>query len=269
MWNALAALRHDSQNINFWVDALCIDQANVEERNHQVLRMAAIYRQAQEVVAWIGPEPEQGVNPLEEILTDSGQNEQLLATSNPASEHENTLENSNRPSVLLALIPRALAWLKRFSGLFAQPYWSLIWVVQELAIASAIQVVFGRKSIDWRELCNLVDSASPDIQEEQGRIVYQNLHRQHVAGFLGFQTYRHFQIRVIERRLFCLMDAVQLTSSFLSTDFHDKIYALLGQTQDGTMFVPSPNCTISREEFLPRLTKSFIRNTKALEFIWF
>jgi hypothetical protein len=42
---ALAALR-DSEPRILWVDALCIDQHNIEERNHQVGQMGEIYRQA-------------------------------------------------------------------------------------------------------------------------------------------------------------------------------------------------------------------------------
>jgi hypothetical protein len=47
-----------------WVDALCINQEDVEERNLQVLRMSSIYRQAQAVLAWLGPEPSTGLNPI-------------------------------------------------------------------------------------------------------------------------------------------------------------------------------------------------------------
>jgi hypothetical protein len=37
-----------------WIDALCIDQSNILERNHQVQQMGEIYSHAQQVIAWIG-----------------------------------------------------------------------------------------------------------------------------------------------------------------------------------------------------------------------
>ncbi|KAH7094885.1 heterokaryon incompatibility protein-domain-containing protein [Paraphoma chrysanthemicola] len=37
-----------------WIDALCIDQQNVFERNHQVQQMGAIYKNATQVLAWLG-----------------------------------------------------------------------------------------------------------------------------------------------------------------------------------------------------------------------
>lgn len=38
-----------------WVDAACIDQTDVQERNHQVGQMQNIYADAEEVVVWLGP----------------------------------------------------------------------------------------------------------------------------------------------------------------------------------------------------------------------
>ncbi|OAG06323.1 uncharacterized protein CC84DRAFT_1090801, partial [Paraphaeosphaeria sporulosa] len=41
----------------FWIDALCIDQTNAAERNHQVQKMGQIYSNAEEVIVWLGKEP--------------------------------------------------------------------------------------------------------------------------------------------------------------------------------------------------------------------
>jgi hypothetical protein len=37
-----------------WIDALCIDQSNGAERNHQVQQMGYIYSSAERVVSWLG-----------------------------------------------------------------------------------------------------------------------------------------------------------------------------------------------------------------------
>lgn len=39
----------------FWIDALCIDQSNYKERKHQVNLMSKIYRNATQVLIWLGP----------------------------------------------------------------------------------------------------------------------------------------------------------------------------------------------------------------------
>jgi len=52
--SALLNLRHVSGERVLWVDAICINQGDVGERNHQVKLMASIYRQAASVVVWLG-----------------------------------------------------------------------------------------------------------------------------------------------------------------------------------------------------------------------
>jgi hypothetical protein len=55
----LANHRQKSQlsDMWWWIDALCIDQDEIVERNFQVQRMGEIYYNARCVVAWIGNEP--------------------------------------------------------------------------------------------------------------------------------------------------------------------------------------------------------------------
>jgi hypothetical protein len=54
--NALRDLRLTSSSIILWVDALCINQGDIEERNHQVRLMQSIYKGASVVRAWLDVE---------------------------------------------------------------------------------------------------------------------------------------------------------------------------------------------------------------------
>ncbi len=56
--SALLHLRKPSIDIVLWVDAICINQQDVEERSKQVLRMGSIYHRAATVRAWLGPTAE-------------------------------------------------------------------------------------------------------------------------------------------------------------------------------------------------------------------
>ena len=53
-FSALTRLRLKEQPRILWIDALCIDQANLSERNHQVTLMFKIYSQAADVVIYLG-----------------------------------------------------------------------------------------------------------------------------------------------------------------------------------------------------------------------
>jgi hypothetical protein len=63
--NLLYALQHlrnmrgPDCGIPFWIDALCIDQDDEEEKSHQVILMREIYSQAYKVLVWLGPPSEE------------------------------------------------------------------------------------------------------------------------------------------------------------------------------------------------------------------
>lgn len=52
--DALIHLRLADKDRVIWVDAVCINQTNLGERNHQVRQMAQIYSSAIRVVIWLG-----------------------------------------------------------------------------------------------------------------------------------------------------------------------------------------------------------------------
>jgi len=57
LWLALRRVRCDKPRL-IWVDALCIDQENLQERNKQVTIMREIYQMADKVLIWLGEEAE-------------------------------------------------------------------------------------------------------------------------------------------------------------------------------------------------------------------
>lgn len=52
--SALFHLRHKNEERVIWIDALCINQRDTNERNHQVGQMGRIYSSATRVIAWLG-----------------------------------------------------------------------------------------------------------------------------------------------------------------------------------------------------------------------
>ncbi|KAH8687097.1 heterokaryon incompatibility protein-domain-containing protein, partial [Tricladium varicosporioides] len=56
---ALQHIRHPEKARTLWVDAICINQSSIPERNQQVPLMGRIYRQASSVLIWLGAEADQ------------------------------------------------------------------------------------------------------------------------------------------------------------------------------------------------------------------
>jgi hypothetical protein len=54
LYQALRRYRHQKENKWFWIDALCIDQANNDEKSRQISFMPTIYSSAYNVAIWLG-----------------------------------------------------------------------------------------------------------------------------------------------------------------------------------------------------------------------
>lgn len=54
LYAALLSLRYTSLERILWVDALCIDQTNITEKEQQIQLMAEIYAKARSVIIWLG-----------------------------------------------------------------------------------------------------------------------------------------------------------------------------------------------------------------------
>ncbi|KAF1982758.1 hypothetical protein K402DRAFT_295350, partial [Aulographum hederae CBS 113979] len=56
--HALRRLRRPGVARTLWVDAICINQSDNEEKSRQVGMMKNIYESASFVLIWLGPEPD-------------------------------------------------------------------------------------------------------------------------------------------------------------------------------------------------------------------
>jgi hypothetical protein len=56
LYQALWHIRHPVESRIMWIDAICINQRDVFERNHQVAQMTKIYTQAEKLLIWLGIE---------------------------------------------------------------------------------------------------------------------------------------------------------------------------------------------------------------------
>lgn len=96
---ALSRLRNHFVERILWIDAICIDQANQEEKEHQIQSMAKIYGQANRVVVWLGGAADDSDLALEEIRTARGK------------KSTNSLDSERIQQAVLTLLQRP--WFRR------------------------------------------------------------------------------------------------------------------------------------------------------------
>ena len=112
---ALQALRLPNQARKIWIDAICINQGDVQERNQQVQLMRRIYRNAITVRIWLDVDidPESSTMIRLRILNDQSTEKDL----------------GDRPSF----------W-EPLCAVFKNPYWMRIWIQQEISNAKALAI---------------------------------------------------------------------------------------------------------------------------------
>jgi hypothetical protein len=67
--SALLRLRNHSMDRILWIDAICINQGNQEEKEDQIQFMARIYSEAECVVVWLGEDADDSNQALGDICT--------------------------------------------------------------------------------------------------------------------------------------------------------------------------------------------------------
>ncbi|RYN47675.1 hypothetical protein AA0114_g7519 [Alternaria tenuissima] len=114
----------------FWIDQICINQGKDDEKTHQVNQMAEIYSAAV-VEVWLSSEFE-GSNELIDLIV----RESTLSTQEP------------RP--MLSVNKQGFrTYVPSLRHLLRIPYWSRLWITQEIVLGKVVDIRIGSKTLPW------------------------------------------------------------------------------------------------------------------------
>jgi hypothetical protein len=144
--SALRHLRYQDRSRSLWIDAICINQSDISERTAQVRRMAEIYEQASRVVVWLGPGDNSSALAIK-TLDYLGR--QVVTTTDmwmfctPDSEEPYWCEANCK-------LPYDERTWEAISELLARPWFTRVWVIQEIQLANHDAVMqCGAHEISW------------------------------------------------------------------------------------------------------------------------
>ncbi|KAF7877239.1 hypothetical protein EAF04_000924 [Stromatinia cepivora] len=135
LYDALVCLQQQSpEGLVLWVDAICINQDDIAERNRQLTIMPYIYERAKLVVIWlrndqhiippVWPEPKK-IPPFEiSGHTQQYQDQRLL--------------------------------FNYFLMICSNEYWNRLWIIQEIGKARKLVISFGQELIDWERFVETI-----------------------------------------------------------------------------------------------------------------
>ena len=234
---------------NYWIDALCINQADIEEKTVQVNQMDRVYGEAYNVVVWLGREN----RCFPKVHSMIKQLALAYDREYKAHGHVRNLTHLNDPEDEAQMAQLGLSkvtqndWLALIA--FYQRRWFYrIWTVQEAALAQRVIVRVGQHQLDWEDIlfCTRVIADTPLINAliDMGQTHFQRYDIAFTAAsFLGAQMLvvgrgdklgfeRKSQwysfSNIYDNNEIILDILLRSLRNFSATDLRDHIFALLG-----------------------------------------
>ena len=211
--DGLRRIRMPDRERRVWVDQICINQQDTAERGSQVQFMNAIYKHANSVLVWLGPDPGHEadaafsfVRSLSDTLNDAGRYAQFKA------DHTSEMLTQRREEDWASV--KALTQL---------PWFERVWIIQEIGTRAPATLLWGEDaSIDWYTLYSVCDRLTEfhhlrrllDIETSKVKFVFQRFVPPDVAT-------RH------ANRLSFIYE-LHRARHVKATDPRDRVFAFLG-----------------------------------------
>jgi hypothetical protein len=230
------------------VDALCIDQHDRDERGHQVKFMKEIYSKDKRVLVWVG---EDAAYVEKAFLT-------LLRCAPSADLYS-----------LDFMLQRRFDWKRdgfdfskvsstKFLSegewgpvvqLLERPWFTRVWVLQEVAHAEKVTLVCGARSIDWAVLAIVIR----DLQH--GGVVASHFTEKAHSGVASVIEMENTRAH-LRRDPRTLLSVLLATASSECSDLRDKIFGVLSLAEEEELSdhpLLEPNYHLSTAEVYKRL----------------
>ncbi|KAF5624476.1 heterokaryon incompatibility (het-6OR allele) [Fusarium sp. NRRL 52700] len=224
---ALRAFRQPHEAKLIWVDAVCINQQDQEERNRQVLQMNQIYSQAQAVDVWLGTADatsDAGVDFLGAFYTlvfqDTSYQQSPSRDARAASMYPDSTPFHEFYAPVLKLLddPGILTVFNHAVALLANSWWRRIWTLQESVLCPNVICWFGSKTFPFEYLLGALAHRDMTL----GALM--------LVEYLRKDTVAHGKIG--------LTMALYSTWNRASSDPRDKVIGLLGIIEPRDSFKP-------------------------------
>jgi len=201
-----------------WIDAICVNQEDDDEKEIQVPRMTEIYSSATRVIIWLGPACDDSdlvmgmipeLNTLFGIIEDIG-----------------TITKST-------LIPYGLpaiedpVWLAVFKLAF-RDWFSRLWVVQEAILARSIVILCGEMQLEFEEMVKFIDFLRLSLLMDDVILEHNFRLPESDNGFSALPLIEQFRQMRSGGGDIHLYSLLQLSRRKLARENVDKVYGMMG-----------------------------------------
>ncbi|KAK7433186.1 hypothetical protein QQZ08_000118 [Neonectria magnoliae] len=160
LYEGLRRMRRETEVQTVWADAICINQADNDEKGRQVDLMGAIYERASKVFVWLGEDSTAASKTAFASLASVNKKISTGADKEniPSSEIDITVSiqgitsgpvTGTRSSLSIDLGPLEKESIQKLCQL---PWFSRVWVLQEVGLAKTATAFWGDSSIDFSQI---------------------------------------------------------------------------------------------------------------------
>ncbi|KAF9735708.1 hypothetical protein PMIN06_006763 [Paraphaeosphaeria minitans] len=268
LYIALLHITSWQEVIHLWVDQVCIDQSNGDEKADQVLLMADVYSKAEQTLVWLGPAADRS-DELMDLWLYAGRRAEAMGFDGYFTKEKKhillaILDNRSVDDPLSETYRRLVDETRfRFEDLMQamadfdeRPWFHRLWVVQEVSLCPDTVFVCGNKivPVDFvRHASEVFTSALKQSRDSNRDPDFHNL-------MLQAQTHRIMPLLSTRRRrqnfakgcgegdeLFHLLRKLFVESETKVTQNRDRVYGLLGIAVDAKQLDIKPDYTNSNE----------------------
>ena len=245
---------HNKDTHLYWIDAICIDQDDLQERSAQVYLMGRIYRQAQCTIAWLGEGDAYTASAIQAMVKVSSYDTKKgsLPDLNPATSNElygglNSLDDSE---------------IKALNLLMARTWFTRTWILQEVVLPPSIVILLGSTffSFDIFLRVGTLFNVSYSSLRFLGRALRTSEGNtsecllpnstERVMGTLSILTNIDSCRKALSsKQELTFMDVITTSDKSESTDLRDRIYGVFGMAaefsrNDGVTTMPDYTLTV-------------------------
>lgn len=162
---ALVDLREEGSPRLLWVDAICINQTDKEEKNTQVPLMKDIYTRAQRTICYLGPKDSIYTRRCYDMLEGLAQEATTLQAERQEAgmvampETEPAFVNQFQTTPVESDLVRKYTLLGAdgITDMASSTWWQRAWTTQELLLSPKPIIMTGRYTMPWEDLRIAVD----------------------------------------------------------------------------------------------------------------
>lgn len=224
---ALRHLRYPDRSRRMWVDAVCINQQDDNEKGHQVSLMAQVYRNTQCGLAWLGEGDKdtcKGFAMIKDVAA-FAKKKLVFGSRHTYFEAIARLLDEKSKSILVELAK----WpnLHLISNVLLLPWFQRLWIVQEAALPSKFTLCLSWNTVGFDEEFVAVLRASYLMYREE---LYDYYAKNLMDALMLSITRENFQDAMklgLQPRI-PLLEQINLHSSKKCANDMDRIYGLIG-----------------------------------------